>query len=287
MISPSQHHSFRHPKPVFLLPFLHTVGAHLLNTVVLLPLRWSPSALHIFSAYFSLTFPLSPIAENPGFTLHTPKCPSLHLPYPSLPCLPSFPSSLSSLPLTATALHNSTQVQTVTQAFHQALTFSSFLLPPGFTTSGQMIALAVVTLSPLCTVSLHFPFQLFLCFWTALHFCSHFTLPYSSYPVSSSFLPIVFSCCFNKAPRFLCLQALLVIPDSPASLLTTARLHLPSGITRSISFLTFIILLSISTWDFFSHLFTTKNLSQVALKHLYLRDQQQVTYVPGPPSFWR
>lgn len=162
VISPSQHHSFLHPKPVFLLPSLHTVGAHHLSMVVLLPLQWSPSALHISSAYFSLTFPLSPIAENPGFTLHTPKCPSLHLPYPSLPCLPSFPSSLPSLPLTATALHNSTQVQTVTQAFHQALIFSSFLLPPAFTTSGQMIALA--TLSPICTVSLHFPFQLLLCF---------------------------------------------------------------------------------------------------------------------------
>lgn len=140
VISPSQHHSFLHPKPVCFLSSLHTFSAPLLNMVVL-PLRWSPSALHIPSAYFSLILPLSSITANPGFTLHALQCPSLHLPRSSLAlCLPSFPSpccsSLSSFPLTTTAVHNNTQVQTVTQAFHQALIVSSFLLLPGFTASG-------------------------------------------------------------------------------------------------------------------------------------------------------
>jgi len=193
VVSPSQHHSVLHPKPVCFVPSLHTFGAHFLNMVVpisstrpffLLQSNFPTIPSHSKSRFHPphTSMPLSPPTTLILTTMST-IVPLLLLLFPL--------SFLSSLPLATTTLHNNTQVQTATETFHQALNFSSFLFLPGFAASGWMIVLVVVTLSLICTVSLHFPSQLLLCFCTALHFLSHFVFHCSSCSLSSCFLPVV------------------------------------------------------------------------------------------------
>lgn len=174
VISPSQHQSFLHPKPVS-FPL----------SVVVLPCPWSPAALHVHPALSN--FPVLPNGWKPR--LHHPH--TLATLSPSTTLVPTTVSAIVAFSLfSLIMLHNNTQT------FHQALIFSGVLFLPGFAASDWTIAL--MTLSPLYVVYLHL--QLFLWFWSALHFLFHSVLPCSSHSRSSSFLPIVFSCCFNKAP---------------------------------------------------------------------------------------
>lgn len=126
--------------------------------------------------------------------------------------------------------------------------------------------------------------------FTSGHLCLFFPISCPNHP-PSSLLPIVFSCCFNKAPGPL-------LTGSPCALLLIAQtfpwhfLH-PSLIKHHLLPLSseifgvsplwqgspdlsasFIISLSISTWDFY-HLCSTRNLPEGAVKLLCFRHQSQ------------